>query len=97
MTTNYYKFIDENTFPKCFDGWYAKDGMIITNPPAETILDLGYKPIEENEYPTLGPDQRAEPYWTEEETVIKQNYRVITDDEINTDEALLIITGGEAK
>ena len=96
MVTNYYKFIDENTFPMGFDGWYAKDGMIIANPPAETILTLGYKPIEENEYPSLKPNQRAEPYWTEEETVIKQNYRIVTVDEISTDEALLIITGGEA-
>lgn len=96
MITNYYEFIDENTNPVLFSGWYEENGKIITNPPAEKILALGYKPIVEAEYPALESDQYVEVYWTEQDSTITKNYRVVTDDEITTNEALLIITGGEA-
>lgn len=96
MVINYYKFIDENTSPILFSDWYEENGKIITNPPAEKILVLGYKPIVEAEYPALESDQYVEVYWTEQDSTITKNYRVVTDDEITTDEALLIITGGEA-
>lgn len=96
MDTNYYKFVDENTNPIAFSGWYEENRVIITNPPVEKILALGYKSLVEAAYPTLESDQYAEVYWTEQDSTITKNYRVVTDDEITTDEALLIITGGEA-
>ena len=71
MAISYYKFIDEDTNPIVFSGWYEENGEIITNPPAEKILALGYKPIVEAEYPTLESDQYVEVYWTEQDSTNK--------------------------
>ena len=92
----YYKFIDENTRPVPFCGWYENNGQIITNPPADFIKLLGYKPIVEDEYPELTADQDVEIYWVDDDESIKMSYRVITAEDITSDEALLIITGGES-
>lgn len=96
MDTIYYKFIDENTHPIPFSGWYENNGQIITNPPVDFVKSLGYKPIVEDEYPELTADQDVEIYWVDEDESIKMSYRIVTVEDITSDEALLIIMGGES-
>lgn len=72
------------------------NGVNISNPYAETYLELGYKPVIFSE-PTGDPPDGYywKPYWSETDTEIHQNWRLEPYEEIPSDMAMEILFGGD--
>lgn len=89
----YYKFIDENTMPQEFCGWLQQENNIITNPPDEAIIELGYKPLVIEECPSK-EGYSYSPIWSQTEECITQSW---TEEELEASkEAILSIIEGES-
>lgn len=75
------------------------DGKTINNPLPEELEHLGYKPVVYVDMPTeVTEGKHWESGWTEEETEIKQVWKLVDDPvypepELSADEALNIIMG----
>lgn len=71
-------------------------GCIIGNPPAELLIGEGYKPVNFTEPPEVEPGYIAVPGWEESEEEILQTWTVMeAPDEVDAEEALEILFGGE--
>lgn len=63
---------------KPFTGRYIRhNGWVYTNPTAETLLKLGYKPLKEAERPDEQEGCYIDAVYTETDTEIIQEYRYI--------------------
>ena len=91
---NYAKLIDGNLV--LAPNPVTIDGRRIGNPPAETLLALGYLPVIYTEPPTVEPGYVAVEGWTEEAGSIVQTWTVEEEpDEISEERAYRIIAGEE--
>lgn len=73
-----------------------RNGNWIGNPPAEVLVELGYKPVRYTNQPETEPGYIAVPGWEETESEIVQNWTVEPEpDEISIERAYNIITGEE--
>lgn len=75
------------------------NGCTVNNPPADKLVELGYKPVVYTDMPTeVVEGKHYESGWTEEETEIVQTWTLSDDPEypepeLSSDEALNIIMG----
>lgn len=71
-------------------------GNWIGNPPADVLVDLGYKPVVYTDPPQTEPGYIAVPGWEETETEIVQTWTIVEEpDEIDEGRAYRIISGEE--
>lgn len=87
----YYKFIDESTTPQQFCGWLQEGNNIITNPPDEAIIELGYKPLIIEECPSR-EGYSYSPTWSQTEESIIQSW-IEEEAEVSSEQILSIIEG----
>lgn len=52
------------------------DDTVVYNPPEETLLSLGYKPVVYAERPTVEVGYYAQVHWTETDNAIEQSWTV---------------------
>lgn len=68
------------------------DDRQIGNPPSETYISAGYKPIFYNDPPTVEPGYIAVPGWEEQAVEIVQTWTVEEEpDEVDADRAMEIL------
>lgn len=70
-------------------------GTTVYNPPAELLLELGYKPVIYSEAPEVGEGFEAAPGWTETEDAIVRTWTLEPEGDISDAAALEILLGGE--
>lgn len=91
------------TYAKLIDGAisYAPrsvlvDGYWIGNPTPETLIDIGYKPVNFTDPPETEPGYVAVPGWYDDGDAIRQVWTVVEEpDEVDADRAMEILFGGE--
>lgn len=72
------------------------DGVVVEHPTGEQYLAAGYKPVVFSDEPDAPDGYHAEFYWIEEPKQIMQAWVIVEDtDEVNADEALIILLGGD--
>ena len=72
------------------------DGVVVEHPTTEQFLAAGYKPVTFTDEPDAPDGYHAEFYWIEEAEKIIQAWQIVEDtDEVDADEALNILLGGD--
>lgn len=64
------------------------------NPPAEMLIEAGYKPVTYTDPPEVEEGYVAVPGWEETEEAIVQTWTVEPEGDISAEEALEILMGG---
>ena len=71
------------------------DGIRYGNPPAEILLEQGYKPVTFTDPPSVEAGYRPVESWTETDKAIVQGWTVEEVTELDGEEAMQMLFGGD--
>ena len=89
-----------NGYPVFAPNPILHNGMWYGNPPGEVYLEQGYKPVQYTDQPEPQGVGRYEATWTETDEAIVQGWtwhEATDEDEIDPEEALDLLLGGESE